>query len=62
MSALDNRIAAQYRKLAVMDYRIGRMMSQRVEMEKKLATMLDERNRRDGVHPPCPDCEEHPFG
>lgn len=49
MSALDNRIAAQYRKLEVLDVRIGRLMGKRVDEEEKLANLLKERNARDKV-------------
>jgi len=38
-TALENRIAAQKRKIAVLDDRIGRMMSRRVTEEDKLGDM-----------------------
>lgn len=38
-ATLQNRIAAQKRKIAVLDDRIGRMMSQRVTEEDKLADL-----------------------
>lgn len=53
MSALDNRIAAQYRKLAALEDRIGHLMSKRVDEEEKLAELLGQRNLRDGVRPPA---------
>lgn len=68
MSTLDNRIAAQCRKIETLEGRIGRLMSKRVDEEEKLAHLLARRNARNGVRPPCPDCEsagtceDHPFG
>lgn len=38
-TALENRIEAQKRKIAVLDDRIGRMMSRRVSEEDKLGEL-----------------------
>lgn len=40
---LQNRIEAQKRKIEVLDDRIGRLMSQRVTEEDKLARLLGQR-------------------
>lgn len=44
-TAIENRIEAQKRKIEVIDYRIGRLMSQRVDMEDKLAKMYEEKDQ-----------------
>ncbi len=44
-TALENRIAAQERKLVVIDDRIARIMSRRVEEEDKLAKLYEQRNK-----------------
>ena len=45
-AALENRIASQKLKIQVLDDRIGRLMSQRVDAEDKLAALYAELNRR----------------
>jgi hypothetical protein len=45
MSPLDNQIAAQRRKIEVLDDRIGRLMSRRVDQEDKLARLYDRKNK-----------------
>lgn len=42
-TALENRIAAQLRRLAVLEDRIGRLMSLRVTEEEKLADLYAKR-------------------
>lgn len=43
-TALENRIAAQARKIDVLDDRIGRLMSRRVYEEDRLADLYTKRN------------------
>jgi chaperonin cofactor prefoldin len=45
MTALENQIESMKRKMEVCDDRIGRLMSQRVELEEKLARLYAKRNK-----------------
>lgn len=42
---LENRIASIKAKIEVLDSQIGRVMSRRVDMEDKLAAMLEAKNK-----------------
>ena len=44
MSAIDNQIEAQRNRIAVLDARIGRLMSQRVSLEDKLAGLYERQS------------------
>ena len=43
-TATENMIAAQKRKIEVIDDRIGRLMSQRVTLEEKLAELYKKQD------------------
>jgi hypothetical protein len=42
-NTLENRIAAQKRKIEALDARIGILMSKRADAEDKLASLYDQR-------------------
>jgi len=44
MSSLDKRIAAQKRKISLLDDRIGRLMTKRADEEDKLAGLYEKTN------------------
>lgn len=48
MSARENRIAAQIKRIAVLDDRIGRLMAKRVNEEDKLARLYGEQSPTQG--------------